>query len=167
MKDLYKYTILFIILFLMWLTLSGMFSAFFIVLGLIVSIVSALFCFKLEKLSGNYLKFSLQFIINFPVYLVWLVKEIILSSVSVTSKIWDFSESNISPEMEWIPHNQKSDIAITVLSNSITITPGTLVVDIKEGYVRVHFLSKGDIEDFKKGVFDKKISFLCGDGEKS
>lgn len=149
----------------MWLALSGFFNPLFITLGLISCAISIILYVLLDKLNVGSVSFSPSFIFKFPIYLIWLIKEIVISSIVVTAKIWDFSENNISPGMEWISVNCKDDLSLTILANTITITPGTLTVDERKGAIRVHFLNKKDIKDFKKGEFERKISFLCGGNE--
>ncbi|MDH4202625.1 MAG: Na+/H+ antiporter subunit E [Phycisphaerae bacterium] len=48
----------------------------------------------------------------------------------------------IHPGIVKIKTNLKSDSAITALANSITLTPGTLTVDVtEEGYLYVHWIN--------------------------
>jgi multicomponent Na+:H+ antiporter subunit E len=58
----------------------------------------------------------------------------------------------INPGIVKIKTDLKSEIAQTMLANSITLTPGTLSVDIKDGYMYIHWLDvkSEDIEEASK-----------------
>ena len=47
----------------------------------------------------------------------------------------------IKPGIVKIKTNLKTDIAKTFLANSITMTPGTLSVDIKDGHLYIHWIN--------------------------
>ena len=58
--------------------------------------------------------------------------------------------SEISPTLIKIPLRSNIDIAQTMFANSITLTPGTVSVDVKEDHILVHALLKemSNPEDF-------------------
>ena len=62
----------------------------------------------------------------------------------------------INPGIVKVKTNLKSDIALTFLANSITLTPGTLSVDIdqKQGFLYVHWIDVRykDVEKASKVV---------------
>jgi len=47
-------------------------------------------------------------------------------------------------------------------ANSITLTPGTLSVDLDENELTVHALQKSSIDELKEGGMEKKISSIWG-----
>lgn len=67
----------------------------------------------------------------------------------------------INPGIVRISPNLKTDLGISMLANSITLTPGTLSVDIDEDKndLYIHWIN------VKKGALDKKpvdCKFVCG-----
>ncbi len=74
---------------------------------------------------------------------------------------------NLKPGIVKIKTNLKSDIARVFLANSITMTPGTLTVEIKDDTLYIHWIEirssdqeemakmiKGPFEFFLKRIFD-------------
>lgn len=90
-------------------------------------------------------------------YFFWLVKEIILASWDVTTKMWQL-EPDISPEMGWVDTSLKNDVSMTILGTSITLTPGTVTVDINEdGSFQVHVLTKKGLDDLRSGEMIERV----------
>jgi len=60
----------------------------------------------------------------------------------------------INPGIVKIKTDLKSEIAQAMLANSITLTPGTLSVDIKDGYMYIHWLDvkSQDVEEATKMI---------------
>lgn len=53
----------------------------------------------------------------------------------------------IRPAIVRLNSNLESDVGLTTLANSITMTPGTLSVDVKESDIYVHWISAESLED--------------------
>ena len=89
-------------------------------------------------------------------YIGWLLKEIFVSSIGVALAMWK-RDPQISPSFDWVPLEQKNDIANTVYANSITLTPGTVAVIVGTDAILVHGLRKSGIADLKKNVMQSHI----------
>jgi multicomponent Na+:H+ antiporter subunit E len=101
----------------------------------------------------------LHLTLKMPGYLIWLTKEIILSNISVVKHIWLGNET-ISPVLTTIKASQKTDMGKVIYANSITLTPGTVAVDLVGDQITVHALSRKNIEDLQAGEMDRRISRL-------
>lgn len=70
----------------------------------------------------------------------------------------------IHPGIVKVKTSLKSDVALTFLSNSITLTPGTLTVDVdkEKGFLYVHWIEvrHKDIEKATKIIVDKFENIL-------
>lgn len=69
---------------------------------------------------------------------------------------------NMKPGIVALPLDVKSDFGITILANLITLTPGTLSLDVSEDrkILYVHSMYIHDKEEFIKGIkngFEKRI----------
>jgi multicomponent Na+:H+ antiporter subunit E len=62
--------------------------------------------------------------------------------------IWRWN-LNLQPVFEWIDHGQKNDIALLIYANSITLTPGTVTLDVSENMLLIHALDKSSIDSLK------------------
>ncbi len=101
----------------------------------------------------------LHLTLKFPGYFVWLTKEVVLSNILVIKHIL-LGNDSISPTMSWIKTTQKTDLGKVIYANSITLTPGTIAVEVKEGEILVHALLKESIDDLNLGVMDRRVSQL-------
>lgn len=97
--------------------------------------------------------------LKFPAYCAWLIKEIILANFLVVKHIWLPKES-ISPTMKTIKASQKTDMGKVIYANSITLTPGTVTVNLQGDEFMVHALCRESIEELEAGDMDHRVSQL-------
>ena len=83
------------------------------------------------------------------VYFGWLFKEIVKANVQVVNAVID-PDLEVSPTLVKIPAPGKSDLSKTMFANSITLTPGTVSVDLGDDHILVHALlsEMSDPDDF-------------------
>ncbi|WP_370575274.1 Na+/H+ antiporter subunit E [Methanomethylovorans sp.] len=84
-------------------------------------------------------------IISIIRYLMVLIKEIIKANI-VVAKIVTKPKINIKPGIIAVPIRCKTDLGITGIANTITLTPGTITVDISDDHsvLYVHCLDASD-----------------------
>lgn len=84
------------------------------------------------------------FIYYVPFFLYYVVK----ANIDVAYRV-AHPRLPINPGIVKIKTELKSEIAQSMLANSITLTPGTLSVDIKDGYMYVHWIDvkSQDVEE--------------------
>jgi multicomponent Na+:H+ antiporter subunit E len=97
--------------------------------------------------------------LKMPAFYVWLIKEIILANISVVKHIWLGNET-ISPAVTTIKASQKTDMGKVIYANSITLTPGTVAVDLNGDQIMVHALLRENIEALQLGEMDRRVSKL-------
>ena len=97
-------------------------------------------------------------------YLVWLTGRILKSAFHVTRLILD-PALPISPR--FIRHQTKlrSDGELAVLGNSITLSPGTITVEVAPGELVVHAIDEASSTDLVDGVLETKVSRIFTSGE--
>ena len=147
--------LLFFILLLVWLLMSGHYTFLIISLG----VISCLFCVYLTR-RANILDNELLPVTFFPrifQYITWLIKEIIVSNISTAKVILTNSEN---PEIFTVKCTQKTPEGKTTYANSITLTPGTVTTDIKNNILEVHALTSDFGDDVRSGDMDKKVTWL-------
>ncbi len=94
-----------------------------------------------------------------PVYFAWLLKEILLSNIDVVKRIW-LSPGSISPTVGTLKISQKDDMGRVIYANSITLTPGTVTLDLQDDEVTVHALTEEGLSELSKGEMDRRVSQL-------
>jgi len=91
--------------------------------------------------------------------MLWLGKEIILANISVAKHVW-LGNKTISPTLATIKISQNSDIGKVIYANSITLTPGTVTVDLVGDQIVVHSLLRESIEALEAGEMDRRVTQL-------
>lgn len=81
-----------------------------------------------------------------------------LSGMNVLKFIW--SKKIINPGFQVINSNLDSSQNF-IYANSITLTPGTIAVDLGENTILVHALNRGELESMEGGDMENKIARLC------
>lgn len=78
-------------------------------------------------------------------YFFWLLKEIVTSSLKVAASVLGFGDK-VQPAVIAIPLDARTDLEITLLACSITLTPGTLTLDVSPDrkHLYVHAMFGGD-----------------------
>ena len=135
--------VIFILLLITWIVLSGLIDPFHIGLGVISSALVAWLSSDLlfEDRSKSILTRCKQGI-RLPSYLLWLLWQIVLANIHVL-KI-SFSPNlndKIQPQLVKFRTGLKTDFQKYVLAQSITLTPGTVTLDIKGDVFLIHAIS--------------------------
>ena len=140
----------------MWIALNGKITTEIIVIGLFVS--AAIYWFTIKYLDYN-VKSDLNFfkngflIIGYIFVLFW---EIIKSSILVIKIVFK-SEIQIDPQIVFFEVDLKNEALLTVLANSITLTPGTITVDVEGNRFCVHALDKDLADGIENLIFVKLL----------
>jgi multicomponent Na+:H+ antiporter subunit E len=155
-----RFLALFILTFIFWLLLTLDFSVTNLVAGAVAALITSLLFAK------YFFKKVVKFIqpvryFWFLVYLVILIWECIKANFEVAYRVLH-PAMPIKPGIVKIKLDLKSDFARTILANSITMTPGTIAVDIVGDNLFVHwiYVSSEDPEVYRQkivGRFEKYI----------
>lgn len=94
-------------------------------------------------------------------YIPWLLKEVFLANLKVARMVWS-PKLEIAPRMVHIKHQLKTSFGIATYINSITLTPGTVTVDVDADEIIVHALTVAAAEDLQSGVMHERIQRLEG-----
>lgn len=90
------------------------------------------------------------------VFLSQLISEIIVANIQVAVIVLS-KDMPIGPEVVEYKTEIKSDLLKTILANSITLTPGTMSVDITNDTLLIHCLSKRYAEALEGNAFEKTL----------
>ena len=142
---------------LFWLLNSGHNTSLMLSLGVISSLLVLYLVHRMNVVDHESQPIHLT--LKFPVYYAWLTKEIILANYFVVKHIW-LGNDSISPTLRIIKSSQKTDIGKVIYANSITLTPGTVTVDLQGDELTVHALCKESLEELEAGDMDRRVSLL-------
>ncbi|ASS38147.1 hypothetical protein AXF17_06830 [Mogibacterium pumilum] len=103
---------------------------------------------------------------NYPkliIYFMWLIKEVVKSAADV-SKIVLSHNMGLEPHVVWFKADYDNPAARAILANSITLTPGTVTIDIYDsGVFSVHALNRDFSEGLLTGKMQNRIAKLYGE----
>ena len=157
-----RFLILFTTLMAGWLLMSGVYNGLLIGFG----IASCLLCTWLSLRIGAIDREGLptHLFLRLPAYLAWLIGEIISSNIA-TAKI--ILRGTSDPEIFEVSANQSTAAGLANYANSITLTPGTVTVDIDEAKTGpsrflVHALHPQFGDDVRSGDMDERNCALEG-----
>ena len=94
-------------------------------------------------------------------YVPWLGWEIAKANADVVRRILHPSLP-ISPTLIRVSASQCSEIGQVVYANSITLTPGTVSVDVEDSSITVHALSRDAADGVETGEMDRRVTHLEG-----
>jgi multicomponent Na+:H+ antiporter subunit E len=146
-------------LFAFWLLLSGIFTPLLIALGAASSIGVALYARRMNLIDRE--GYPVHLLLSAVTYWPWLFKEIAKSSWDV-ARVIVHPRLPVSPVFVRVKASQKTVVGIVAYANSITLTPGTLAVDVSEGEILVHAVTREGAAALVEGDMDRRVSEFEG-----
>lgn len=155
----------FLLCFGFWVLITWNFSVQELAAGAVVSLAVALF-------SGRFFIHEKAFWLFNPVKFFGLIAYVFIFLWELIKANWDVAKRvyggcvNIKPGIVKVPVDVKSDYGRSMLSNSITLTPGTITMDAFEedgqAYYYVHWIdvtapSGAEAGDAIKGTLEKGV----------
>lgn len=140
---------------LVWAAISGAFTGYNLLIGFVMGMV-VLLILRQALGSGAYLQ-QIGILVSF---IFFFLKELLLSSLQVAWEVIT-PNSRISPGVIAIALDDDMSAAqITLLANTITLTPGTLSIDVSpdKRYLYIHAMYIKDVEAFKQSIHDDFIA---------
>jgi multicomponent Na+:H+ antiporter subunit E len=151
--------LLFLFLMAGWLLLSGHFDSTLIGYGVLSCVAVVLLASHLHILDTESLPTQLG--IRPLLYVPWLLKEIVLSNFAVAKIILD-PKLPIQPHLLRVSTSARSDVVRVVYANSITLTPGTVTLDIRDSVLLVHALTDASAAGVLSGEMERRVALLEG-----
>lgn len=132
-----SYLALAAVLFLLWVLLSGSLAQEELTVGLAVAFVAAIATSRIEIFNG------IKLVPAAPVallrYLVNFIFVLIKANLDMARRVLTPSLP-LNPEVVEVQTELQSNLGRLLLANSITLTPGTLTVDVNDNRLLVHWV---------------------------
>ena len=147
-----------VILFVLWLLLSGIYTPMLIGFGVFSCLLVVVVALRMDVVDheGRPMHLSIS---RWLLYMFWLVGEIIKSSIDVARCILD-PALPISPRVFRVKTGNLSMVAQVAYANSITLTPGTVSIDLEGDEIEVHALTEAGFEGLQTGEMLRRVSNL-------
>lgn len=151
------------VLFAFWLLCSGHFDVhedlLLICFGVGSCLLVVLLCAHMEIVDDESTPY--QVTPRFCGYLPWLIWQIVLANFDVARRVLH-PNLPISPDLIEVQASQKTHLGNVIFANSITLTPGTISIRIREGVILVHALTKEAADTLRKGEMDCRVTAVEG-----
>lgn len=143
-----------------WLLWSGHYTPLLLLFGAVSCTLVMLLAGRIGFFDVEAYAFHLA--PRLPAYWLWLLKEITKANLKVAKIVLD-PRLPVAPTVVSVDARDLSSIAQTVLANSITLTPGTVSIDLDRGTIEVHCLTVGSARELKDGEMLRRVATLAGD----
>jgi multicomponent Na+:H+ antiporter subunit E len=140
-----------------WYLLSGMFDPLHLGTGVVAAFVISL---NLAPVADRTTFHPARFFLFVP----WLIGQVVISNLRVARVVLS-RRATISPGFVAQAPGVTGPRALTALGSSITLTPGTLTIDIDDDEIFVHALDTASAQDVRDGVMARRVrEFFLVDG---
>lgn len=138
----------------LWLLLSWRTEPHLLALGLASVLLVAVLVRRMDNLDS-----AAHPVVLIPCVLrfwAWLARRILITNIDV-SRIILSPSLPISPTICRVRAHQSKDVCKVTYANSITLTPGTVAIDMQGDEIVVHALTRKAAEDLKRGEMDRRL----------
>lgn len=133
-----------------WLVLSGFFdNGLLLSLGAVSCAITAWLCHRMRMIDGESHPHHLAF--RLPPYWLKLSLETLRSNWSVIRIILTPGHRGIAPVTGHVTTPVSDDVVRATLANAITLTPGTLTLNVEDDRMLIHALNQDMLDDIRKG----------------
>ncbi len=153
MKDALKLAVALAVL---WLLLSGHYEALILAFGAVSVALVVWLSQRMHVIDEESYPFALVPRLSSS-YWPWLLVEIVKSNVDVTRRVLG-PASAVRPVVFDAPAGQRTDLGLVIHANSITLTPGTVSLELAPGCIRVHALHPDIARSTTESGMDARVS---------
>lgn len=139
---------------LLWWVLSGYTKPLLISLGIVSVLFAAFVAHRMDVVDdeSHPLHLSLK-LVRYWLFLLW---QIVISNGKMVITILS-PNPDIDPRIIKVKTHQRSELGKVVLGNSVTLTPGTVTLQVEGDMIEVHALNKDSAEGVEQGTFDERV----------
>lgn len=147
-----------LVLLALWFALSGHAETLLVSLGLLSSAGVVLIALRMDVVDHEWRPIPLLLSRVF-FYWLWLIGKIVKANMDVVRRILD-PALPISPTIVRVKTSQRTDVGKVTFANSITLTPGTVAIDLRNSEIEVHALSQEAAAALQGGDMDRRVCVL-------
>lgn len=144
----------FIVCYIFWILFTLSFAVQELVAGAVVSLLVALFTARFYIHEDAFYLFMPKRLGNLVLYVFIFFKELIKANLDVAKRALN-PKLPLNPGIVKVPVELKSEYGLAALANSITLTPGTITMDIVEengkNYFYIHWIDVATTDSKKAG----------------
>lgn len=138
-----------------WFVLSGETSPFFLGLSAVAVLAALWLSARLKLIDREASPYHRA--PQLLVYLAWLIGQIVKANIAVISRVLGPKHA-IDPAMVEVETSAQSRLGTALFANSITLTPGTVTVDVEGATLKVHALVRENASTDSFAPMDRKAA---------
>lgn len=142
----------------LWILLSAKFNVLLLVLGAISAAGVCWLALRMDTVDGEDPVVQIR-LLRLGRYWLWLIVQIFKANIDVTREILR-PQLRLSPSIFRVPAHGLSELGQVAYANSITLTPGTVSIDIKDQQIEVHALTKKAADELRRGEMVQRLRQL-------
>ena len=144
-----------VVLYCLWLALSGYYSPLLLSLGALSALLATVTALRMEIVDHE--TYPVRVTWGIVSYWSWLMWQIARSNFDVARIILSPSLP-ISPKVVRVKASQRTKLGLVTYANSITLTPGTVSIDLDGDTIEVHALTEEAAAEVEAGQMDRRVS---------
>jgi len=148
-----------VVLFAVWFVLSGHDGALILTFGALSALAVAAVARRMALVDREGHPLHLGW--STPGYWLWLAWQVVVANLDVARRILD-PRLPIDPTVIRLRASQKSELGRVIYANSITLTPGTVTIDVEGDELVIHALNGAAARALGSGSMDRRVSRMEG-----
>ena len=146
---------LFVLLFLSWLLLSGIYTGLLLGFGVLSCLLVIAICRRMKIVDPE--GHPNHLVIGLLRYMPWFLWAVTKANIDVARRIVH-PRLPMAPRVIRVEASQKTHLGQVIYANSITLTPGTVAIETDEGIIDVHALTRESAEEVRSGDMDRRVT---------
>lgn len=137
-----------------WMVLSGHVEPLLLTLGAL-SIAVVCWLARRAGLDQHYCP-AVSVALRLPRFFLWLAVKVLVSAFAVVRRVWS-PRLDLRPVVAPTPARDMPDLLLVVYANAITMTPGTLSLDVADDRIEVHSLEPAGVDELRQGAMLRQV----------
>jgi multicomponent Na+:H+ antiporter subunit E len=142
-----------------WLLWSGLYKPLLLALGGVSCVLVVILARRMRLTDERY--FTLGLLPRILGFWGWIFKEIVKSNIEVGRVVLD-PRLRMQPQVVEIEADTQLETGQAILGNSITLTPGTVTLDVFDGKLAVHCLTDQGAKALREGEMNRRVRAVMG-----
>jgi len=142
-----------------YLLLAGSLATFELVTGAITAGIVSVALWGVSLTTPVEPVRTVKRLVRFALYVPYLLWEIVVANLKIAYVVLH-PDLPIDPKLVEFDAAVSSSLPVTTLANSITLTPGTLTVDVSRRHFTVHTLTRDSRADLFGGSLERAVRFV-------
>ncbi|MDJ0698726.1 MAG: Na+/H+ antiporter subunit E [Woeseiaceae bacterium] len=143
-----------------WLLWSGLFKPLLLALGALSCVLTLYLVQRMGYFDND--TFAFRYSARLLGFWAWLGREIVKSSLEVAGVVLR-RKVDVQPRIVTLDATGLDPVDQALLGNSITLTPGTLTLDVHEGRLLVHAMTAEGAAALQQGEMQRRVTELRSD----